>query len=63
MNAPEWGLAVGSGEAAARGSLHTTAAGKLKPRERVLAALRAAEAVAPSVRGPFQILESGKVSP
>ncbi len=59
VDAPDWGFAVGEGADAARGSLHTTQGARGKtgiPEYRILAALRAAEAVCPSVRGPFGVL-------
>ena len=55
LNSPEWGCSVGSGEDAARGSLYTTQNDK-DPKKRVLTALKAAEAVVPSVRGPMMVL-------
>lgn len=55
---PSYGGAIGSGETAAKGSLHTTRNMKLKASKRVLMALEAAEAIVSSVRGPFDILES-----
>lgn len=57
LNAPEYGLSCGSGEAPARGSLWTTR-GAWDCRLRVQQALEAAEATTPSVRGPFLILET-----
>tara|TARA_Y100000034_G_scaffold136870_1_gene216550 strand:+ start:2931 stop:3464 length:534 start_codon:yes stop_codon:yes gene_type:complete len=52
---PEWGFSVGSGQDAARGSLYTTRNSN-NPKKRLLKALAAAEAVVPSVRGPFNIM-------
>lgn len=56
LNCKEWGYAIGSGEEAARGSLWTTQATE-NPEERVQLALRAAEEVVSSVRGPFTIVK------
>jgi hypothetical protein len=52
LNAPEWGFAVGSGETAARGSLYTTR-DQWDSVDRIQTALEAAEAIVPSVKGPF----------
>lgn len=46
--------ATGSGKEVALGSLYTTRKNK-NPKKRILTALKAAEAVVPSVRGPFKI--------
>ncbi len=59
VDAPEWGFAIGTGGDAARGSLYTTRGRKGRAKARVLDALAAAEAVCPSVRGPFGVLEMG----
>lgn len=56
LNCPDWGCSVGSGEQAARGSLWTTRDIQ-NPTKRIQTALEAAEAVVPSVRGPFIILD------
>lgn len=50
--------AVGSGEHAALGSLHTTAALGLEPADRMGAALQAAAHVSCGVRGPFTVLST-----
>lgn len=57
LNSPIEGMSVGSGGVAARGSLYTTK-GTRTPQERVQVALEAAEAIIPSVRGPFVILDN-----
>lgn len=57
LNAPDWGLAIGSGEQPARGSLFTTR-GDWDARRRIQLALEAAEATTPSVRGPFTLSET-----
>lgn len=57
LNAPSWGLSVGSGENAARGSLFTTRR-DWDCRHRIQQALEAAEAVSPGVRGPFVIMDA-----
>ena len=57
LTCPNWGGAVGSGQSAALGSLYTSRKNK-NAHQRVLAALEAAEAVTPSVRSPFVVLES-----
>ena len=54
LDAPDFGISCGSGEIAARGSLHTTRSDPDCPG-RILRALEAAESVTPSVRGPFVI--------
>lgn len=56
LNTPDYGVSVGSGENAARGSLYTTRNMKLSPKKRIELALESAEAVVPSVRGPFEYL-------
>lgn len=56
LNSPEEGMAVGSGEQSARGSLFTTRA-DWDCNKRVLQALEAAEAVAMGVKGPFVQME------
>lgn len=53
LNCPGWGMSVGSGEEAARGSLWTTREMGLSPEQRISHALESAEAVIPSVRRPF----------
>jgi hypothetical protein len=61
LNCPKWGMSVGSGTDAARGSLYTTDmmvkehGHVFTPEYRIKKALEAAEAVIPSVRGPFII--------
>lgn len=57
LNKPEYGSSVGSGELAACGSLWTTRNMKMKPTERIKAALESAVAVNSGVRGPFIMLE------
>lgn len=57
LNSPAEGMAVGSGEAAARGSLYTTK-GHSDPQQRIQKALEAAEAIIPSVRAPFIIMDN-----
>ncbi len=52
--------AGGSGMDPALGSLHTTHKQKGKSREKVLSALKAAEAYNSSVRGPFKIISIPK---
>jgi hypothetical protein len=56
LDTPDWGHSIGTGEAAARGSLFTTR-GDWDCFRRVEQALAAAEAVTPSVRGPFVTLD------
>jgi hypothetical protein len=53
LNLADWGHAIGCGGEPARGSLHTTRDSGLDPEQRILAALRAAEATTMGVRGPF----------
>ncbi len=53
----EWGLATGSGVYAARGALHALRKYDMTERDRVKAALSAAEATITTVRGPWQIEE------
>ncbi len=63
LNVSQYGFSVGSGQDVASGSLWTTKDGTIKinentmlvltPEQRILLALQAAEAVVPSVRGPF----------
>ena len=48
--------AAGCGESFALGSLHATK--KMKPRDRVILALEAAEALSAGVRGPFTVLST-----
>ena len=58
LNVPDYGTSVGSGENAARGSLHTSRELTWTPKERLSAALEAAVEVVPSVRGPFVYLDN-----
>lgn len=55
LNSPVEGMAVGSGESAARGSLFTTREDK-DPTKRITQALESAEAVAMGVKAPFIVL-------
>jgi len=57
LNKPRYGNSVGSGAAAARGSLWTTRSMKMKPTERLKIALESAVTVNTGVRGPFIMLE------
>ena len=68
LNCDQWGHATGSGIWAAKGSLWTTQSeiknedgttttNHFAVKERLILALRAAEACVPSVRGPFVIKE------
>lgn len=52
--------AIGSGADLALGSMHTTARLRMSPRDRVAAALRAAEAHNAHVRRPFHVIRLGK---
>ena len=54
LNSPKTGMAVGSGESPARGSLHTTREDS-DAQKRVIQALEAAEAVAIGVKAPFLV--------
>jgi hypothetical protein len=56
LDCPDFGHAIGSGETASRASLFTTRNYE-NQTQRVLLALEAAEAIIPSVRGPFSIME------
>lgn len=56
LNAPEWGLSVGSGVYAARGALHALSKHRYTPEKKVMMALEAAEAVAVGVKGPFKVI-------
>ena len=56
LNSPVEGMAVGSGEQSARGSLYTTR-GEWDAHRRILQALEAAENVAVGVKGPFVQME------
>jgi 20S proteasome alpha/beta subunit len=56
LNCPVWGHAIGTGELSARGSLYSTRK-DWDARGRIQLALDAAEAITPSVRGPFTLLE------
>lgn len=59
VDAPNYGLAIGSGGEVAVGSLVTTSkirSRRLTPKNRVLLALESAEAAVGSVKGPFNIL-------
>jgi hypothetical protein len=55
LNSPQVGMAVGSGEQSARGSLHTTRL-DADPVRRIYQALEAAESVVTSVKAPFMHL-------
>ncbi len=61
LNTPSFGYAIGSGGEVAMGSLVTTADSKMHPRARILLALKAAETVVPTVRGPFEVLTQPEV--
>lgn len=59
LDTPAYGASVGSGCEVAMGSLFTTSklrSRRLTPKNRVMLALEAAEAVVTSVKGPFEIL-------
>lgn len=56
LRAPVWGHAIGSGGPAARGSLFATK-GLKRSTHRIKQALKAAEAVDPFTRGPFNLMK------
>lgn len=58
LDVPPWGCSIGSGEEVALGALYALRESKLSPERRLRAALEAAAAVVPSVRGPFVVLEA-----